>query len=251
MTNAVNWTSDFRAPLDAQVSDIFIDESGSKASRSKLFVLGMVKCRDTAMVARALRYVRERHKFFQEIHFADVTRDSAPVFIDAMETLAQCDVRIGAYVFDKRHIDPFSYDLPPWQIQGLAAARLVRGNINRGELVSVFLDLVTTPKENSMASFVKQSVNSVFKSTSVVSSLDLDSKSHDLLQMADLVASSVAYQRYQVHASQTLTSSAPSLKGQLARRLQRCFDLDSFDDIREGRVNILTAGVENYQPSLL
>ena len=237
------WSKRFRAPADTPVSDIFIDESGSKSSRSKFFVLGLVKVRDSGQLMRALRGVRERHHFQGEFKFSAVTRDTKQVYFEAIEELAQADVRIGAYVFDKGIADPF-HGRETWEAQRECVSKLVRGNTNRGELLSVHLDVITTPSGVSLADQVKTQVNQVLKCMTVVSCLDLDSRSTDGLQMADLVAGSVSYVRRSWSGESPDRPGGRSDKAEVANRLRRCFDLDSFDDtkVKSGRVNIRTAG---------
>lgn len=141
-----DWSKNFRAPISTPVSDMFIDESGSRSSRSKFFVLGLVKVRDSGQLMRALRSVRERHRFQGEFKFSAVTRDTKQVYFEAIEELAQADVRIGAYVFDKEIANPFE-GRKTWEAQRECVSRLVRGNANRGELLSVHLDVITTPSD--------------------------------------------------------------------------------------------------------
>lgn len=222
---------------------MFIDESGSKSSRSKFFVLGLVKVRNSGQLLRALRGVRERHHFDGEFKFSAVTRDTKRVYFDAIEELAQANVRIGAYVFDKEIADPFQ-GRAAWEAQSECAAKLIRGNTNKGELLSVYLDVITTPSGVSLADDVKARVNQALECTTIVSCLDLDSRSTDGLQMADLVAGAVSYARRTWTGESPEAPGAQSDKAQVAQRLRRCFDLDSFDDTRakSGPANIRTAG---------
>lgn len=76
------------------------------------------------------------------------------------------------------------------------ARGLVVANINRkGEPVNVFLDLVQTPRGQSVAEIVKHDANRILRDRRVIEAYDMDSRSTDLLQIADLVASSIAYER--------------------------------------------------------
>lgn len=70
-------------------------------------------------------------------------------------------------------------------------------------------------------------------SRSVVEAYDIDSKSTDLVQLADVVASSINYERR--HGSDMTTP-----KAKVAARLRRALELDSFEDYQAGKVNILT-----------
>lgn len=212
--------------MDTPVSDMFIDESGSKTSRSKFFVLGMVKVRDTGHLMRANRSVREKHSFAGEFKSSAVTRDTKRVYFEAIEELAAANVRIGAYVFDKEIADPFE-GKEVWEAQAACAAKLIRGNANKGELLSVHLDVITTPAGISLADKVKTQVNQTLECMTVVSCLDLDSRSTDGLQMADLVAGSVAYARRTWIGHSPDSPTARSDKAEVAHRLRRCFNLDS------------------------
>lgn len=121
------------------------------------------------------------------------------------------------------------------------AKRLVVANVNRGELVNVFLDLVQTPRGESFATSVRADANRQLAARCVLGCYDLDSRSTNLLQVADLVAGSIAYERRQWHGD---TPDAPfeekTPKAKLAARLRRCLGLESFADTRRGKVNILT-----------
>jgi hypothetical protein len=50
-------------PRRYPTSLIFLDESGSKATGSRLFVIGAIKLREPGRFARALQDVRDRHEF--------------------------------------------------------------------------------------------------------------------------------------------------------------------------------------------
>lgn len=225
----------YSLPNRVDVSTIYIDESGAKNSRGGFFVVGFVKVREPYVLARAVRHLRQKHRFNGEIHFAQISKNQLPFYFDLVEELASANVRVGGSVYDSQQ--SFSDDLATWEQQSLMAAKLIRGNINRGELVNVFLDLVQTPQGKSAAKVVKDQVNRQMGSRSVIEAYDVDSKSTDLIQLADVVASSINYER--CHPEGRVTA-----KARVAARLRRALDLDAFDDVQAGKVNILTINDE-------
>lgn len=221
----------YSLPDSIDVSSIYIDESGARNSRGGFFVVGFVKVREPYALARAIRHLRQKHRFHGEIHFAQISRNQMPFYFDLVEELADANVRVGGSVYDSQL--SFNDELATWEQQSLMAAQLIRGNINRGELVNVFLDLVQTPQGESAARTVKQQVNKKLGSRSVIEAYDVDSRSTDLIQLADVVASSINYERCHPEGGETA-------KARVAARLRRALELDSFSDVQAGKVNILT-----------
>lgn len=232
-----NPTGPVGLPPSTRVSSIFIDESGSKNSAGGFFVLGFVKSRNTPMLQRQIRDVRQRHQHYKEIKFGSICRKNMPFYFDVVEILATADVRVGGSVYDAGR--NFGSE-PTWLVQTQMAARLVRGNVNKGEIVNVFLDVVSTPRGESVAKGVKDSVNGTLEAHVVVAAYDLDSQATDLLQLADLVSGAIAYERKQRRMTGMESISSP--KSQVAARMRRAFGLESFDDVQRGKVNILTMG---------
>ena len=85
----------FRLPDDVPVSTIFVDESGAKNSSGGFFVVGFLKARESAALDREIRHLRQRHKFFEEMKFSGIKRESLRFFYDMVELVADSDVRVG------------------------------------------------------------------------------------------------------------------------------------------------------------
>lgn len=219
---------------------MFIDESGSKGSGNRFFVTAMVKVRRPGDLSRSIQAVRDRYRFRSEFKFGDLTKGALNAYKDVVDVLAESDARIAAFVVDKQIYDPFP-EGEAWQAHAWAAAQLIIGNTNRRELVGVLLDGISTPTGVALDEEVRRTVNRRFKATSVVTSVCLDSKTSDGLQMADLVASAVAHERHNGRSGQTRGDGKESPKTQLSKYVRRAFDLDGFDDCRTQKVSILTA----------
>lgn len=229
----------FELPSDVPVSTIFIDESGSRNSKGGFFVVGFLKARDSAKLDREFRHLRQQHKFFGEAKFGGINSHNLRFYFDLVEMLADADVRVGGSVYDSTL--SFRGSRETWETQAVMSARLIKANINKGELVNVFLDLVQTPKGQSLAARVRGEVNRGLGQRCILGCYDMDSKATNLLQAADVIAGSIAYERRQWAGD---TPDGPRVEGtpkaKVSARLRRALGLDSFDDARHGKVNILT-----------
>lgn len=227
-------------PSGYPTSTIFIDESGSRASGSRFFVMGAIKVRSPGRLARAMRAVRDKTRFSSEFKFSEITSGSLPEYYAAVDALAESDAHIVASVVNRDRFDPFP-GVEVWEAHAHVAAKLLCGVINRRELVSVILDDLSTPETFSLDEEVRRRVNARFKNTSIVSALCADSKSMDLLQLADLTAGAIAFERRRNAGESRRPGSNPnSPKSKVAARLMAAFALDSLEDVRVGRVNIAT-----------
>ncbi len=227
-------------PLGYPTSLIYVDESGSRASASNFFVIAALKVRQQGKLARAVLNVRERNQFFGEFKFSAITRGALPAYYDLVDCLEDSELRIAACVADRRVFDPFRGKQPVWRVHAEVTTQLLVGCINKRELVTALLDVISVPTGSSLEDTVRQRVNRRLGSTVVVSAACLDSKSSDGLQLADLIAGAIAFERRRTTGE---SGNPNSSKAKVAKRL--CAALGS--DLTDGkgrRVNIAT-----YNPS--
>ena len=213
----------FHLPDRVPVSSIYIDESGTRNSSGGFFVIGFLKVRDHQPLERDIRHLRQKHQYFQEIHFADIRKNSLEFYFDVVETLAAADIRVGGSVYDS--VSAFQPNEETWKQQAAMATLLTMGNINKGEVVNVFLDLVQTPKNVTLAQTVRDEVNRRRGGRCVAEAYDLDSRASDFLQLADLIASSIAYER---RHGQPDIGERRTPKARVAARLRRALETDGF-----------------------
>ncbi len=224
-------------PLGYPTATIFLHESGSKASASQFFVVGGLKLRSPGSFQRAVQDVRDRTGFSSEFKFAEINRGSVSAYYALIDQLEQSDALLAGCVVDGRvSANPFEGGRAAWLGHVDVTAQLLVGTINRRELVGVVLDGVSTPIGCSVAEPVKQQVNRRFRNTAIISAVSLDSRSNDVLRVADLVASAIAFERRRALGG----GASMSHKAKVALRLRTAFSLDSFDDQRSDRVNIAT-----------
>jgi hypothetical protein len=227
-------------PAQYPTSTIFVDESGSRASGSRFFVMGAVKTREPSRLGREMKAVRDRTGFGHEFKFSEINQGNITAYYEALDVLAASDARIIASVVNKDVHDPFP-GVKAWDAHASVAAQLLVGAINRRELVTVVLDELSTPEDIYLGDMIRRKVNARFKCTSVISAITADSKSMDTLQLADLVAGAIAFERRrQAGENRKVGSNPNSPKSRVALRLLSNFGLTNIDDSRSDRVNIAT-----------
>jgi hypothetical protein len=132
---------------------------------------------------------------------------------------------------------PAGHGSADWRFYCDVATRLVRGNVNRGEHVCVLLDMMSTPRGTAFEDVLRGRVNNLLRSTQVTSAVCLDSRSSDGLQVADLIAGAVAFERRRLAGESGGTNSP---KARVVNRLKEAFGVDELTDLRTNRVNIQT-----------
>lgn len=224
-------------PLGYPTSTIYIDESGSKASAGRFFVVAAVKVREHGQFARAAQDVRDKTGFRGEFKFSDITHGALPAYYALADVLEETSVHVAACIVDRQVHDPFTKDRPLWQVHADVTSQLLVGCLNKRELASVLLDSLSTPRGIALEDEVRRRVNHRLGSTVVVTAACLNSRSSDGLQVADLVASAIGFERRRLAG----TAGKPnSNKGKVANRLKAALGGVELVDGRCSRVNIAT-----------
>jgi hypothetical protein len=97
------------------------------------------------------------------------------------------------------------------------------------------IDIMSTPRDVAFEDVVRGTVNNQLGNTAVVSAACLASHASDGLQMADLVAGAVAFERRLLAGE---SGSPTSNKAKVVSRLKDAFGVTDFTDRRGTRVNI-------------
>lgn len=224
-------------PLGYPSSLICLDESGARASGGDTFVIGGVKLRKPGLFAREMRALRDTWDFGREFRFSAITRGSFSMYCDLLDRLEASDAHIIGCVVRTADFNPFGRGKPTWLAHAEIATQLVVGATNRCEVVSLYMDGISTPPGKSLEDTVKSQANRRLGGLSVVTAVCADSRTSDLLQVADIVAGCIMFER---RRSLDGTGNANGHKGKIAARLGVAFNNPGLDDGRSQRVNIAT-----------
>ena len=223
-------------PRGYPTSTIYVDDSGTRASGSRCFVLGAGKIRAHGALMREVHHIRDAHSFEGEFKFHQITEGTRGIYYEVIDAIEASDLHVAACIVDASIFDPFSAGQPTWRVHATVLGQLLIGCINRVELVSVLMDTISTPRSIALDDVVRGEVNHRLKSTAVVSAACLDSRTCDGLQIADLIAGAVALEH---RRSVGLEGNYHSPKSKVADRLKAALGTD-FRPGRSDRVNVQT-----------
>jgi hypothetical protein len=189
--NSESSTEQIHIPLNYPTSLIYMDESGT-AGNGPVFVIGALKVRRHGKLARAVRAVRDSTGFGDEFRFNRINRLTVHHFKALLETLRDADAFFAATIVDRSIHDPLAGHALRWEAHAEVASQLLRGCINRRELVSVSMDTISTPPSVALEDEIAYRVNRKLRNKSIITAALLDSRTCDCLQLVDVLTSAVA-----------------------------------------------------------
>lgn len=220
-------------PAAERCAYIYTDDSGVKPPPDvarHILVIGGIKTRKNGELMRAVRHIRDLDRFEREFKFRTINKGSASAYYAMIDALEKSDAMLIGTVA----INPDKLD---WRHHARLTSGLVHGNVNRNEVVTLLMDAVSTPRGVAFEDIVRGRVNSKLGSQRVTGAVTLDSRTCDGLQIADLVAGAIAFDRRRRLGGD---GRVDSLKGRVVERLKAAFGVDTFDDVRTDRVNVQT-----------
>ncbi len=212
----------------------FLDESGS-ISQDRFFSVGCLKLAEPSILLRQLQKLRDRHHWYNEIHFVDLTGGALPFYERVVEIVAAADAEFSCFVADRSVADPVQRFGSPWKAYEKLAAQLLIGSIRRREIVTVLADNYSTPDNVVFEQDVRAEVNGRLKRLAVASVCRLDSGSADPLQLVDLLTSAVTFEFRQSAG----LAGHRSPKARLAAKLRSEYGVQSFlNSHRSNGINV-------------
>lgn len=124
-------------PLGTVGQVSFVDEACKRGTQGLHFVTAAIKIADPDRLPRQVKAVLDRRHFVKasEVKFPKVAMRSVPILGDVMRASLDAGSSSGAFVFDKRHFDPWA-GKPTWLGHLFATERLPRGMATRREIGS-------------------------------------------------------------------------------------------------------------------
>jgi hypothetical protein len=204
---------------------LFLDETGLIA-HDRFLAIGCLKLSNPAELLRNLQRLRDQWHFYDELHWT-MLRNSAnvPFYTAVIELVAATvDARFACFVADRDEDDPIDRFGDPWRAYERLASQLVRGNVGRGEIVTVLADNYSTPAHIDFEGVLKRRINNGFQRLAVTNVCRLDSRSTDGLQAVDLLLGAVT------HESRSAAGRAgtKSHKGRLSAHVRDLYRVATF-----------------------
>ena len=174
----------------------FLDESGSLSNpKDPFFTLGFIKCSQPYYLQSKIMYERQKRRFYDEIKFNKLSKNNFTFAQFAVDSfLATRSVEFHSYSLDKEgeyFQREFSGD--SWRAYEDIAIRILESTVPENEILIVIADYVTTPGDIRFEVNVKRRVNQKLKRLAIAGVCRFDSKSNDMLQLADLLVGAITY----------------------------------------------------------
>jgi hypothetical protein len=212
----------------------FLDESGA-ISHDRFFSVGCLKLSEPSVLLRQIQKLRDRHHWYREIHFVDLTARALPFYEKVVQIVADSDAEYSCFVADRQMADPVERFESPWKAYEKLATQLLIGSIHPREVVTVLADNYSTPDDVVFEQDVRAEVNRRLDRLAVASVCRLDSGAADPLQLVDLLTSAVTFEFRQSAG----LAGRRSPKAQLAAKLREAYGVDSFLNAHRGtRINV-------------
>ena len=174
----------------------FLDESGSLSNpKDPFFTVGFVKCSQPYYLQSKIIYERKKRNFYDELKFNKLSKnnfDFAKLVLDSF--FSTRSLSFYSYSLDKEG-EYFKREFGgnPWRAYEDISIRVLEQAIPQNEIIIVIADYIPTPKDIRFEVNVKRRINDKLNRLAVAGVCRFDSKSNDLLQLADLFIGAVNY----------------------------------------------------------
>ncbi|MDP3772275.1 MAG: DUF3800 domain-containing protein [bacterium] len=174
----------------------FLDESGSLSNRTEaFFTVGAIKCSQPYYLQSKTVYERSKRQFYDELKFNKLSDKNFNFAVFAINAFFATEgFNFCSYTLDKQgNYFQREFGGNPWQAYEDITIRLIKSNIAQNEIAIVIADHVTVPRDVKFEVNVKRKINDALSRLSIAGVARFDSKSNDLLQIADLMIGAISY----------------------------------------------------------
>lgn len=174
----------------------FLDESGSLCNiKDPFFTVGFIKCSQPYYLQNKIIYERIKKNFHDELKFNKLSKnnfDFAKFVLDSF--FSTRSLSFHSYSLDKQG-DYFNWEFggDPWRAYESISTRVLEKAIPTNEILIVVADYVTTPDYVRFEVSIKRKINENLKRLAIAGVCRFDSRSNDLLQLADLIVGAINY----------------------------------------------------------
>lgn len=174
----------------------FLDESGSLSNpNDPFFTVGFIKCAQPYYIQSKLIYERNKRNFHDEMKFNKLSHNNFEFAKFALDSFFSTrSLSFCSYSLDKQGIY-FSKEFggDPWIAYEGISIRVLESAIPHNGIIIVIADYMPTPDSVRFEVNVKRKINDKFKRLAVAGVSRFDSRSNDLLQLADLMVGAINY----------------------------------------------------------
>jgi len=174
----------------------FLDESGSLDNpKDPFFTIGFVKCSQPYYMQSKIIYERRKRNFYDEMKFNKLSKNNIDFMKFVLDSFFSTrSISFHSYSLDKEgeyFQNKFSGN--PWKAYEDISIRVLKSAIPFNEILIIIADYISTPKDIRFEVNLKRRINQESERLAIAGVCRFDSKSNDLLQVADLMVGAVNY----------------------------------------------------------
>ncbi len=174
----------------------FLDESGSLGNpKDPFFTVGFIKCSQPYFLQSKIIYERIKRNFHDEMKFNKLSKNNSEFAKFALDSFFSThSLSFCSYSLDKQG-DYFNREFggDPWKAYESISIRALEANLPQNEIMIVIADYMTVPNNVRFEVNVKRIINDKLGRLAVAGVARFNSKSNDLLQLADLMIGAINY----------------------------------------------------------
>lgn len=174
----------------------FLDESGSLSNpNDPFFTVGFIKCSQPYYLQSKIIYERQKRNFHDELKFNKLSKNNFEFAKFALDSFFSTrSLSFYSYSLDKQG-DYFNKEFGgnPWKAYEDISIRVLEQAPPQNEIIIVIADYVSVPQDIRFEVNVKRRINDKLKRLAIAGVCRFDSKSNDLLQLADLIIGAINY----------------------------------------------------------
>ncbi|MBL7155243.1 MAG: DUF3800 domain-containing protein [Candidatus Portnoybacteria bacterium] len=174
----------------------FLDESGNiNDPKNPFFTVGFIKCSQPYYIGSKIVYERTKQNFYDEMKFNKLSKKNlnfAKFVLDLF--FSTRSLYFHSYSLDKQG-NYFNREFGgnPWKAYEDISIRVLKSAVPFNEILIVIADYVTTPRDIRFEVNVKRRINEELNRLAIAGVCRFDSKTNDLLQLADLMIGAINY----------------------------------------------------------
>lgn len=174
----------------------FLDESGSLSNpKDPFFTVGVIKCSQPYYFQSKITYERSKRNFHDEMKFNKLSKNNFEFAKFVLNSFFSTrSLSFSSYSLDK-HGSYFNREFggDPWKAYESISIRLLEAAIAQNEIIIVIADYMPVPDQVRFEVNIKRKINEKFGRLGVAGVVRFDSRSNDLLQVADLMVGAINY----------------------------------------------------------
>jgi len=174
----------------------FLDESGSLSNpKDPFFTVGFIKCSQPYYLQSKIIYERQKRNFHDELHFNKLSKNNLEFCKFALDVFFSThSLSFHSYSLDKQG-SYFNREFggDPWKAYEGISIRVLEVAITPKEIIIVNADYMPVPDNVRFEVNVKRKINEKLNRLAVAGVCRFNSKSNDLLQLADLMVGAINY----------------------------------------------------------